>query len=150
MVIQQISTDCKKYLIDTTPYSIQESCIEKITKYYGGKYLFEWNNTLIFYNPQPDISQGHSNYYGISVLRGNCVICNAQDIVKDAVIHCIRLKDHWVYSHHCHDLIAGDDGLIDGGFEYIRVMCNSEQIPDIKSFKIIDGNFEMVLDKSDN
>lgn len=150
MIIQQVLTDDKEYLIDTTPYSMVESCIEKITAYYGGKYLFEWNNTLIFYNPRPDLDKGHSHYYGISVIKGVCVICNAKDIVENVVIHCIKSEDHWVYSHHCHDMISGDDGWIDGGFEYIKVMCKSEQIPDIKSFKIVDGEFEIVLDKSEN
>ncbi len=111
---------------------------------FGGSYVGEFSMTTknakgevesrsnfpvsVFYNPTPDKSKGHSEYFGIFNQNINYdlrwVICNA-DCVKEQTIYGVECLDGILYSAYRHDYVTSEDGsvFIDGGRDYLR--CSS-------------------------
>ena len=116
--------------------------IKSIEKKFNGKYIgdFELPNanssilmpkvTSVFYNENPDISKGHSNYFGVGVHYNiinnipqvESVYIQDAKIIEKAVYHGLVTKQGILVSCHRHHYITSKNKkhFIDGGLDYIH------------------------------
>lgn len=74
----------------------------------------------VFYQPNPDTSRGHTNYFGILSQMGSVYITNA--ISATEPFDAIQYRDEIIYSRYRHDFRGSSDGrvFVDGGRDYLR------------------------------
>lgn len=119
-------------LEDREPYHFSREEIAKIEKHYNAKYLGYWcirDNignwsdvpVEVFYQPNPDISKGHSHYFGLFVLWDNVMITNAESAFSSEITGIV--EDGIVYvSRYRHDFTRTPSGNnIDGGRDYLNL-----------------------------
>ena len=91
----------------------------------------------IFYRSDGSAHPEFGNrYFGITQSGGLGFIGNA-DWIEDQDITLGKYGDSWVYSHHVHDFVSVDDGAIDGGRQYTRIVGD----PETKVVRVKDGEF---------
>lgn len=142
-------------LEDREPYWFPRESIKKIENHYGAKYMGYWcirdriGNwsdvpVEVFYQPNPDISKGHSHYFGLFVsditVPEKVMITNAESafsgqingIVEDGIVYVSRYR---------HDFTRTPSGnSIDGGRDYLNV--NGDSITQLVSVTIKNDLFE--------
>ncbi len=90
--------------------------------------------------PHPQFGNRYFGIYYCPVMECN-MISNA-DAIEEAEFVMARVGDHWEYSAHRHDFHQVDEGYIDGGRDYVKLVgSEGGQIPKTKLFKIVDGEF---------
>lgn len=133
-------TDLKMYEpeLSEEEKELINKCIEKFGGYYLGKWCLKtvdgsWTLhqvPYIFYQPNPDTSKGHSNYYGIfkNLITKSWIICNGKSafepdenndiigIVDDGLVYVSRDRHNYITTPNNH--------FIDGGRDYLRYGIN--------------------------
>ena len=122
-----------RYLV--TPkngYWLDEEHIRVVESRYSASYVGywtirnkkgEWTEEPVdcFYCANPDISKGHSNYFGMFTMGGETFIVNAESAF-DSPIYGIQLKSgECLVSRYRHDYVEKGGCFIDGGRDYCRV-----------------------------
>lgn len=113
--------------------SYQPINIPVVEKRYGGKFMGDfvtkrpdgsWNEipVAVFYQPNPDLSQGHTHYFGIFVQNGDVYITNASSITDELFTGIVSDEGEVIFSRYRHDYTTSTDGsvFIDGGRDYVR------------------------------
>lgn len=131
----------------TQGYHFNADGISKIERKYGAKYLGfwctksptgTWNETPVdvFHQPNPDISKGHSEYFGM-FRRGEQVwITNAESAFSEPMTGVICEDGEVLVSHYRHDCRVKGDRMIDGGRDYTR-----RSLHPTATVTIVNGNF---------
>lgn len=112
--------------------------IEKCEEKYNAKYIGDfqtkrpngsWNDKpcAIFYVENPDISKGHSNYFGlfldmVSSDSASIMITNGLSAIEEPFNAIQADNGEYIISSYTHDYrVSTDDSVfIDGGRDYIR------------------------------
>lgn len=122
--------------------------VAQIEKKYSSTYIGDfclktrdgWSDTTaaIFYNPAPDVSLGHSHYFGIFVKYppfggyvaggdGELYITKGDSAFSEPINGIIADDGEVIYSRYRHDFKTSTDGSvsIDGGRDYVRCLGTS-------------------------
>lgn len=124
----------EKYFVKpTSGYHFSENNIKTIEEKYGAKYIGyfctrksngAWNDLPVdvFYQPNPDVSKGHSHYFGMFRQIGNVYITDAISITENPMLGVIANDGEVVVSRYRHDYRRSNDGsvFIDGGRDYTK------------------------------
>ena len=106
--------------------------IEIISKEYGAKYLGYWAirdrrgnwsevPVDVFYQPNPDRSKGHSNYFGMYSAPGiGPMITNAESAFSEPITGVLTDDGEVIVSRYRHDYVTKGDKMVDGGRDYLR------------------------------
>lgn len=138
-----------------TYHPIDVSVIEKAYKasYIGfwtikGKHQ-NWTDmpVEVFYQPNPDASKGHSEYFGIYLDQyDRLMICDAASFCPPEGIGVTIVNDEVVASHYRHDMRYDSNGaaFMDGGRDYTR----SNGVGVFGKMTVDKGKFFVVADGS--
>jgi hypothetical protein len=129
--------------------------IEKVESKYNAKYVGEfclrtkdggWSDSpvAVFYQPNPDTSKGHSEYFGILSQMGTVYITNAIS-AAEVDIQGVQYGDEIIYSRFRHDFRSDSTGkvFVDGGRDYLRWGGDMEHAK-VVTLRIIDGELKVV------
>ena len=139
-----------------TFHPVDISVIEKV---YNAQYIGYWaikgraqNWTdmpvEVFYQPEPNVEEGHSNYFGIYLDQfDRLMICDAASFCPPEGIMVTVVNDEVVASHYRHDMRYSSSGaaFMDGGRDYAR--SNGAGV--FGAMTVKDGNFFVVSDVTD-
>ena len=129
-------------------YWIGRDSIKRIEEIKGAKYMGYWctkhskgfwneQPVDVFYQPNPDLEQGHSHYFGIFVRDNSVFICDAASAFSETIGGIMCGDGEVLVSRYRHDYVTKDGGyMIDGGRDYLR----SSLHPTI-SVEVKDGEF---------
>src|SRR5690606_37070567 len=105
---------------------------------YGAKYIGDfclktkdkgWSEqpAAIFYQENPDVSLGHTHYFGL-LIRDGCIFITKGDSAFEQGLTGIQHGDEIIVSCFRHDYVKSHDGevFVDGGRDYLRT--NSSNI----------------------
>ena len=113
-------------------YHFNANGIQKISEMYGGKYLGYWaikdkNGNWsempvdVFYQPNPDRSKGHTNYFGMyRNFNDQVMITNAESAFSQPITGVVTDDGEVIVSRYRHDYVTKDNRMIDGGRDYVR------------------------------
>ena len=112
-------------------YWFKKNGIRTIEERYGAKYMGYWctKNTRgqwnespvdVFYQPNPDISKGHTNYFGMFVRDASVYITEASTAFSDPISGIPTDDGEVIVSRYRHDYVTKDGRMIDGGRDYVR------------------------------
>jgi hypothetical protein len=99
---------------------------------YGGKYLGYWAikdkhgnwsemPVDVFYQPNPDRSKGHTNYFGMyRNFNDQVMITNAESAFSQPITGVVTDDGEVIVSRYRHDYVTKDNRMIDGGRDYVR------------------------------
>ena len=147
-----------KYSIPRAGFYHSESAINKIEDVMGVKYMGYWdikdkngswcNAPLdIFYQPNPDIKAGHSNYFAMYVQNGRSFIADGSSAFSEPMDGIIDDDDRILISRYRHDYVSGaGNNFIDGGRNYMRTNVGPHRHV---RCRVIDGEFFFSLPKED-
>jgi hypothetical protein len=142
-------------LEDREPYWFQKESIKKIENHYGAKYMGYWcirDKTgnwsdvpvEVFYQPNPDISKGHSHYFGLFVQDETVMrITNASSAFSGQINGI--LEDDIVYvSRYRHDFTRTPrrENIIDGGRDYLNL--SGDPITELVSVTVNKDSFKFI------
>jgi len=132
-------------------YWLKEVAIKKVEDLRNAKYMGywctkrldgkSWNESPVdvFYQPNPDIEAGHSNYFGMYIRDRNLFITDAASAFSEPIIGSICDDGEVIVSRYRHDYVAKKGAMIDGGRDYTRTnMCKTTRV-------IVDGG-EFVIE----
>lgn len=118
--------------------TLQPIKIPEVEKHCGGKFIGDfctehprggWNEVpvAVFYQPNPDVSKGHTHYFGIFVQHNSLYITDASSVVKEPFTGIVADNGEVIFSRYRHDYRTSSDGsvFIDGGRDYVR--CNKPE-----------------------
>ena len=141
---------------DREPYWFPRESIKKIENYYGAKYMSYWcirDKTgnwsdipvEVFYQPNPDISKGHSHYFGLFVsdITEKVMITDAASAFSGQINGI--LEDDIVYvSRYRHDFTRTPrrGSSIDGGRDYLNL--SGDPITELVSVAANKDSFEFI------
>lgn len=105
--------------------------IAKIEKFYSAKYMGywavrktsdSWTNfpVDVFYQPNPDVSKGHSHYFGLFLDTPGAMIVNAESAFSEPITGILTEDGEVIVSRYRHDYVEKDGQMIDGGRDYLR------------------------------
>ena len=113
-------------------YWIKEDGIKKAEELYGAKYMGYWctkrlngeswndNPVDVFYQPNPDIENGHKHYFGLFIQNGSLYITDATSAFSDPITGIETNDGEVIVSRFRHDYVEKDEYMIDGGRDYFR------------------------------
>jgi hypothetical protein len=114
-------------------YFFKKDKIKIIENHYSAKYLgywaVKWSERLgwsstpvdVFYQPNPDVSKGHSHYFGMHISeRGDVMISNAESAFSEPITGMLIEGGEVIVSRYRHDYVSKNGCWIDGGRDYIR------------------------------
>lgn len=132
--------------------SIQLINVNLAEQFYKSKYLGDfctknteggWNElpVALFYNKNPDISKGHTHYFGLFAQDRSVLITDGSSVADEPIIGIVADNGEVVFSRYRHDHVTSTDESvwIDGGRDYIR----TNKIDRLVSIQLIDG--ELVI-----
>lgn len=126
--------------------------IKIIEKKYKSKYLGDfcvkrkngWSEQpyAIFYQPNPDVSLGHSHYFGMFVNNGKLYITKGDSAFEEGLTGVVANDGEIVISCYRHDYRTSTDDsvFIDGGRDYIRSSVGCE----FMKLNVVNGEFVKV------
>lgn len=144
-----------KYYVEipSKGYFLSEEGIKKVEERYGARYMGYWaihtrqdpmwgpswgeTPVDVFYQPNPDTSKGHTNYFGIFQRRGETLICNAESAFSEAIYGIVLKSGEVMVSRYRHDCVMKEGHMIDGGRDYIRTGASGRGV----IVKVVDGEF---------
>ena len=120
-------------------YWLKNESIRKVEKKYGAKYMGYWSIRTknggwsdspvdVFYQPNPDVSKGHTNYFGIFFRNETLYICEASSAFEDITGIVDPSTNEVLVSRYRHDCVMKNDIMIDGGRDYIRRSTNGKLV----------------------
>ena len=113
-------------------YHFNANGIAKIETMYGGKYMGYWTikdkhgnwsemPVDVFYQPNPDRSKGHTNYFGMYRSHDDHVmITNAESAFSEPITGVLTDDGEVIVSRYRHDYVTKDNKMVDGGRDYLR------------------------------
>lgn len=112
-------------------YWFKQAGIQKIEEKYSAKYMGYWatknsrggwndSPVDVFFQPNPDISKGHTNYFGMFVRDGSVYITEASSAFADPISGIVTDDGEVIVSRYRHDYVEKDGRMIDGGRDYTR------------------------------
>jgi len=127
-------------------YWLKEASIKKVEDLRNAKYMGywctkrldgkSWNESPVdvFYQYNPDIEAGHSNYFGIFLQNDSVYITDAKSCFSEPIVGSICEDGEVIVSRYRHDYVAKKGAMIDGGRDYTRTnMCKTAKV-------IVDGD----------
>lgn len=143
-------------LEDREPIWFPRESIKKIENHYGAKYMSYWCIRTktgnwsdipveVFYQPNPDISKGHSHYFGLFVsdITEKVMITDAASAFSGQINGI--LEDDIVYvSRYRHDFTRTPrrENIIDGGRDYLNLF--GDPITELVSVTVNKDSFEFI------
>ncbi len=126
--------------------------IAKIAEHYGAKYMGPWSILRqsgwsidpvdIFYQPNPDLSKGHSHYFGMfRTFEGQAMITNAESAFSEPITGLLTDDGEVLVSRYRHDYVEKGPYMIDGGRDYLRTSGNNADGKLVK-ITVVDGEFQ--------
>jgi hypothetical protein len=131
-------------------YYFNESGIKRIAEMHGAATYMgfwctkgkggNWNDTPVdvFYQPNPDVAKGHTNYFG--VFRRNEAdalwITNAETAFSEPMTGVICEDGEVLVSRYRHDYRTKGDRMVDGGRDYTR-----RSLHPTATVTVVNGNF---------
>lgn len=123
-----------------------------IAKQYGAQYMGPWSILQksgwtidpvdVFYQPNPDVSKGHSHYFGMfRTFEGQVMITNAESAFSEPITGLLTDDGEVIVSRYRHDCVQKGPYMIDGGRDYLRTSGNNADGKLIK-VTVVDGEFE--------
>lgn len=146
-------------------YHLSSDGIVKVENKYGAKFLGpycirdkreSWSEQPVdvFYQPNPDTSKGHSEYFGIymDALAGSVYICNAQTAFSEPMTGIVADNGQVVVSRWRHECRRSLDGsvTIDGGRDYVRLIGDKSINAKKVKVGIRAGEFYVIEDENVN
>jgi len=124
----------EKYFIKPTEgFHFSKNGLKMVQEHYGGTYVGyfctkrrdgSWNDTPVdvFYQPNPDVSKGHSHYFGVFRRDVGVYITNAISVTEQPMLGVVANDGEVVVSRYRHDYRRSNDGsvFIDGGRDYTK------------------------------
>ena len=112
-------------------YHFNKDGIVKIEDFYGAMYMGywtikeangNWSNSPVdvFYQPNPDVSKGHSHYFGMYRDGLKAMICNAESAFSEPITGILTEDGEVIVSRYRHDCVFKEGYMIDGGRDYTR------------------------------
>ena len=96
----------------------------------------------VFYQPNPDLSKGHSHYFGIFTVPGQGVmITNAESAFSEPITGLLTEDGEVLVSRYRHDYVEKGPYMIDGGRDYLRTSGNNADGKLVK-VTVVDGEFQ--------
>jgi hypothetical protein len=135
-------------------YHLTKSGITRAEAHYGAKYMGywvtkkpdgQWNETPVdvFYQPNPDLSKGHSHYFGMHRNGRNFpMITNAESAFSETIVGFLTDDGEVIVSRYRHDFVQKDVHFIDGGRDYTRASVGK-----FVNVTVKDGEFVLELVK---
>jgi hypothetical protein len=120
----------------TKGYHLSEAGIRQMEEHYGAKYMGYWSTVAksggwtyepidVFYQPNPDLSKGHSNYFGIVIRDGVVYITDASPVFSQPIYGVLCEDGEVIVSRYRHDCVVKGNHMVDGGRDYMRKSMNS-------------------------
>jgi len=120
-------------------YHLSEEGVRQIEQSYGGQYMGYWCTIAkgggwtyqpidVFYQPNPDLSKGHSHYFGIVIRDDVVCITNASPVFSQPIYGVLCDDGEVIVSRYRHDCVVKGNHMIDGGRDYTRSSLNSQMI----------------------
>lgn len=117
--------------LDLNPYWLTDEGIKKVEHDYGAVYMGYWctkhsagwwneSPVDVFYQPNPDRSKGHTNYFGMFVRDGQLFITNAESAFSEPLMGVMCEDGEVLVSRYRHDCVIKDGAMVDGGRDYLR------------------------------
>lgn len=125
-------------------YWFKKDGIRKIEEKYGARYMGywctkspngNWNESPVdvFYQPNPDTSLGHTNYFGMFIKTdpytgkstGSVYITEASSAFSDPIAGIPTDDGEVIVSRYRHDYVEKGPYMIDGGRDYTRSSMHS-------------------------
>lgn len=112
-------------------YHLNEEQIKAAEDKYGAKYMGYWCTKSpggywngrpvdVFYQPDPDVSKGHTHYFGLLIQGGILYITNAASAFEEPITGIICEDGEVIVSRYRHNCVEKDGRMIDGGRDYVR------------------------------
>ena len=128
-------------------YHFSKENIAKISAHYGSKYMGHWAikgksgwtemPVDVFYQPNPDVSKGHSHYFGMYLnISKFPMITNAESAFSEPIIGILTDDGQVIVSRYRHDYVSKGDYMIDGGRDYTKCSAGREVV-----VTVVAGNF---------
>lgn len=126
--------------------------IEVIEKKYNVRYVGFYDipgrdNVYVFYQDNPRLDLGHSNYLGVFIRHrfeeDEVWLCNAKTI-EEASYNAISINGKMLCSRYHHDFQTEGGAMIDGGLDYCRF---NPEFPVTHKMRVLEGMevFESVV-----
>jgi hypothetical protein len=117
--------------IPSDGYWLDHKQIKKIEEIKSAKYMGYWctkspygvwNNSPVdvFYVSDPDLSKGHSHYFGLFYQNDVLYITDASSAFCEDIVGMPTPSGEVIVSRYRHDHVAKDEFMIDGGRDYFR------------------------------
>lgn len=123
--------------------------IEMVEKHYNAKYMGYWTVKRengewsempvdVFYQPNPDVSKGHSHYLGLFTVPGTGVmITDAASAFSEPITGLLTDDGEVIVSRYRHNCVTKDNYMIDGGRDYVRTSGGK-----LVEVTVVDGEFQ--------
>ena len=123
-----------------------------IAKQYGAKYMGYWTIKRglnwsdqpvdVFYQPNPDVSKGHSHYFGMfRTFEGQAMITNAESAFSEPITGLLTDDGEVIVSRYRHDYVEKGPYMIDGGRNYLRT-SGSNSDGKLVRVTVVNGEFQ--------
>ena len=135
-------------------YFDHKYAINIIEEQYGAKYMGYWcvkradenwseKPMDVFYQPNPDVSKGHSHYFGIFTVPGRGVyITDAKSAFEEPITGLLTEDGEVLVSRYRHDCVTKGEYMIDGGRDYLRTSGASVGGGRLVKVTVVDGEFQ--------
>lgn len=144
-----------KQLFIKTPekgYHFTDGGIATIAKQYGAKYMGYWAILRksgwsdipvdVFYQPNPDVGKGYSNYFGMfTTFDGQVMITDAASAFSEPITGLLTDDGEVLVSRHRHDYVTKGPHMIDGGRDYSRTSSGADGAR-LVEVTVKDGEFQ--------
>ena len=137
-------------------YWFKKDGIRKIEENYGATYMGywctkspngNWNESPVdvFYQPNPDTSLGHTNYFGMFIKTdpytgkssGNVYITEASSAFSDPIAGIHTDDGEVIVSRYRHDYVEKGPYMIDGGRDYTRASMHPTVVINVDGDKFV-------------
>lgn len=139
------------FLKTPEPYHFNPQYLLKLEKIFNAKYLGYWAikdkkdqwseiPVDVFYQPNPDKSKGHSEYFGIFVEGNQFFLCNAKSAFDGPILGVLSDDGEVLVSRFRHDYVSKEMIFTDGGRDYFRHSKSK-----VIEIKVNNGEYELNL-----
>lgn len=139
--------------LDMAPLWITSEGVTAVEEKYGAKYMGVWctknkrgswneQPVDVFYQPNPDTSKGHTNYFGLFVRNGVLYICEASSAFSEPIYGVLTDENEILVSRCRNDYRTKNEYMIDGGRDYLRRSTEG----DLVRVEVNEGEFNFILE----
>jgi hypothetical protein len=117
--------------IERKPYWLKAEGVKTVEEKYGATFMGYWciktregawgeSPVDVFYQPKPDLSKGHSHYFGMFVRHDQVFITNALSAFEEPITGARLPSGEVIVSRYRHDFVQKEGCFVDGGRDYFR------------------------------